>query len=166
MGVPVEKIMVPIKMVACLNRKMTLRQADEIFKQNGSTVGGEVFPLKGTVVLDEEGNLIGIASMKDILKIVIPRYVQGSLVGITYDEQLEDRVAKVWDTELVEDIMIEDVKVVKYNDSIMKCLEIMNEKGFQRMPVVDDEGRIIGMIYIRKLYEYVSSKAPVNGGVK
>ncbi|MFC1644901.1 HPP family protein [Patescibacteria group bacterium] len=166
MSVPVKKIMVLIENVACLSREMTLREADKVLKENGSAIGGEVFPLKGTVVLDGENNYVGILSMKDILNKVIPSYVKGNLVGITFDDQLEQRVARVWDTELVEDAMIREVVVINHNDCIMKCLEIMIEKGFQRMPVVDDADNVIGMIYIRRLYDYVTSKAPVDRGGK
>ena len=47
---------------------------------------------------------------------------------------------------LVQDVMSKDVVTVHTDDSIEKCAHILFEKEFSGLPVIDDDGKVLGMI--------------------
>lgn len=60
-------------------------------------------------------------------------------------------------TTRVADIMTREVKTVRVDDAAIDCLEAMAEGKFRHMPVVDDEGRPIGMLSQR---DFVATTLP------
>lgn len=46
----------------------------------------------------------------------------------------------------VKDHMTKDIKTIKADTSVLKALEIMGQNHFHRLPVVNDSGRLIGLI--------------------
>jgi CBS domain-containing protein len=75
----------------------------------------------GLPVVDEK-KLVGIITHRDIL------LAGGEALGLKVD-----------------DLMSKDLKVVKKETPIMDITRIMADKGYQRIPVVDD-GNLIGLI--------------------
>ncbi len=75
----------------------------------------------GLPVVDEK-KLVGIITHRDIL------LAGGEALGLKVD-----------------DLMSKDLKVVEKNTPIMDITRIMADKGYQRIPVVDD-GNLIGLI--------------------
>lgn len=47
---------------------------------------------------------------------------------------------------LVQEAMSKDVITVHTDDSIEKCAQILFEKKFSGLPVVDDDGKVLGMV--------------------
>ena len=46
----------------------------------------------------------------------------------------------------LKDVMTSDVKVAKMNDEILTCLRRMSQGRFRHLPVVDDDGKLIGIL--------------------
>jgi CBS domain-containing membrane protein len=46
----------------------------------------------------------------------------------------------------VRDLMTPDVRVVRPDDSIGALRELMQEKGIRHVPVVDDDGTLVGLV--------------------
>ncbi len=77
---------------------------------------------------------IDIISRKDIIK-VIPRIKElGNLV--------------------VSDIMTNDVQVVREGDSLTTAVEIMSTLDIRTLPIVDDEGKLIGIVGVKDVVRY------------
>lgn len=51
----------------------------------------------------------------------------------------------------VRDLMTADVKTVKAADSVSAAQDLMNEHNFRHVPVVDEEGLLIGLVTERDL---------------
>ena len=71
------------------------------------------------------------------------------LIGVVTDRDLVTRaVAQGVDCRIqaVKDCMTRDVAVCSPDDRIQKCIELMESKQVRRMPVVDNSGRIVGII--------------------
>jgi len=51
----------------------------------------------------------------------------------------------------VRDLMTADVKTAKPNDPLSTVQDLMNEHNFRHVPVVDDEGMLVGLISERDL---------------
>lgn len=60
---------------------------------------------------------------------------------------------------LVENWMSKDVVTVSADRSMMKASKILKDKGISRIPVVDEDGRIIGIVSDRDIKDASPSKA-------
>ena len=61
----------------------------------------------------------------------------------------------------VKDLMTSEPFVVKSNEDIKNILKLMFKKNFQRLPVVNENGNLIGFIIqnqiLRKLFEFMNN---------
>lgn len=111
--------------------------------------------VNGMVVLENSIKLVGIVSIKDIIRAVIPSYMENNLRGFTWEGMLEEQVQKARNIK-VSDIMSKNVLTVGPNDSLMRCADLMIDNYLQRLPVIDDSGRVLGMIHIHDLYSRIA----------
>lgn len=85
----------------------------------------------------------------------------GKLVGILSERDYARKVAlmgKVSKDTAVKDIMTERVLYVRPDESIEDCMALMTEKHFRHLPVIDNKGKILGMISIGDVVRIVISK--------
>lgn len=73
------------------------------------------------------------------------RLVGKNKAGVRATKEEKERIQKLI-TITVGDIMSTDRKTVFAEDQIEKLLEIFRETGFSRIPVVDFEGNLVGII--------------------
>ena len=83
--------------------------------------------ISGAPVIDERGNLVGLLSEKDCMKVAIQA---------GYYEQLGGRVG---------DYMTKNVITVESEASVLEVAKLFMEKGPRRYPVVEDN-RLVGQI--------------------
>ncbi|SFM34055.1 CBS domain-containing protein [Nitrosomonas nitrosa] len=82
-------------------------------------------------------------------------------VGIVTDRDL---VVEVMATELdpetitVSDIMVPDFAMVKEETGVFETIQYMRNKSVRRLPVVDKEGRLIGIIALDDLLTLLSEE--------
>lgn len=108
--------------------------------------------VKGLPVLDETGKLIGMLSMRDILKAVFPFYLSMMDLGdFTWDGMVE-AIAKKSSNKKVSEVMSKVVITVDRDASLMECVDHMIKHNIKRLPVTDSSGRVIGMIYERDVF--------------
>lgn len=149
----VRDIMEPIS--NWLTPEMSVLQAIQVMKR---TKRGHGLSVNGIAVLNNEMKIVGIVSTKDILRLLIPSYM--FLDGMTDDEtewesMRVDRTEKVNNIS-VSDIMSEDVRSISLNESIMRCADIMLVEQIRRLPVVGIDGRVLGIIYLRDVYNAIT----------
>jgi len=110
------------------------------------------FGVKGLVVLDSRSKLVGMLSMEDILQAIVPIYLkQSDLRGFTWDGMLESMALRIADKPISE-IMHREVITVPEEAPLMECAELMINRNIHRLPVLDSEGKVSGMVYLRDLY--------------
>jgi len=112
--------------------------------------------VNGMVVLDSAGKLVGVLSIKDIIRSVLPSYLKSNLGHFTWEGMLEERAHKARNT-LVRSIMSTDLVIVSPDDHVIECADFMIDKGFQRLPVVDDAGKVLGIVHIRDVYMIITN---------
>ena len=83
--------------------------------------------ISGAPVVDERGNLVGLLSEKDCMKVA---------VQAGYYEELGGRVA---------DYMTHEVITVEAESSVLEVAKLFMESGPRRYPVVEDN-RLVGQI--------------------
>jgi CBS domain-containing protein len=131
-----------------LHPEMNLPAAVTLMRK--SRLAGDV-NVNGMVVLDQGQKLVGVVSIKDIIRAVIPSYMENNLRGFAWDGMLEEHVKKARKIK-VSDIMSKNVITIGPGDSLMRCADLMIDNYLQRLPVVDESGRVLGMVHIQALY--------------
>jgi CBS domain-containing protein len=106
----------------------------------------------GLPVLDDRGNLVGMLSMTDILKAIYPSYMPMMNLGdFTWDGMLESLSCGAGEKR-VGDFMTGKVVTVREDDPLMECVDHLLKGHVRRMPVLDKEGKLVGMIYLRDIF--------------
>ena len=108
--------------------------------------------VKGMVVVDSEGNLIGMLSIKDILKAIIPEYMKMAELGEFTWEGMLEKMAKRVGNMTVQEVMTKDVITVEEDAPLMEVADIIIKHNLQRVPVIGKDGKPVGIIYVRDLY--------------
>ncbi|MFN3480364.1 MAG: HPP family protein, partial [Thermodesulfovibrionales bacterium] len=128
----------------------TLKEAVNLLKT--ARRGEERVGVKGLPVIDEKGRLVGMLSMRDILKAVFPFYLSMMELGdFTWDGMIES-IAKKSSNRLVRDVMSKVVITVNDDAPLMECVDHMIKHNIKRLPVIDKSGRVIGMLYERDIF--------------
>ncbi|RLA17689.1 MAG: CBS domain-containing protein [Gammaproteobacteria bacterium] len=85
------------------------------------------YRISGAPVVDERGNMIGMLSEKDCLKVVL---------NAAYHEEMGGTVS---------DFMMKDVVTIDASTGIVEVAEMFIKSSFRRYPVVSDD-KLIGQI--------------------
>jgi len=118
--------------------------------------GEEKIGVKALPVLDSKGKLIGILSIGDILKAVYPKYMYLMDLGsFTWDGMVEALAQKMADRK-VRDLMTRIVITVKEDSPLMECIDHMLKNNVKRVPVLNKDNRVIGMLYERDVFYYIT----------
>lgn len=131
------------KKVRTVNRALSLRELSQLLLEE---------KISGVPVVDKNGVLIGMVTETDILNIELepemPLYFD-PLFTFGYFEfvrKYESDIKDYMDTKTVGDVMKRRVLSVKEDDTTDLVTEIMVSKNINRLPVVDKEGRVVGII--------------------
>jgi len=100
--------------------------------------------ISGLPVVDKEKRVIGIITQADILSIIGMRkeHTLKDLLKHMLGEPLPER--KMGD--IVADIMVAPALTIKAHANIAEVAQIMDEKRIRRLPVVDDDNMLVGII--------------------
>lgn len=135
--------------VLALRESMTLQEATEFLLRNS---------VSGAPVLDEENNLAGFITERDIISRVKENFASSGLpmhlslfdAVFLYDpveidrDRFEKESRRIGETP-VKEVMWKKVITVKSDDNIEIALYYLSKYRINRMPVVDD-GKIVGII--------------------
>jgi CBS-domain-containing membrane protein len=107
--------------------------------------------LNGAPVVDSTGNLVGILCQSDLIaqqkKLPIPTiftFLDG-FIPLTSMKHLEKEVEKIAAT-LVSQAMTPDPVTVSPETEIEEVARLMVDKNYHTLPVVDDNGTVVGII--------------------
>ena len=150
-------LMVPLQEI--LKPDDTLKDAANLLRI--AQRGEEKIGVKALPVLDLSGNLIGILSIGDILKAVHPAYMDLMNLGsFTWDGMVETFAQKAAGKQ-VRDIMTPKVITVKEDSTLMECIDQMLKNNVKRVPVLNKDNRVTGMLYERDVF-YEITKSMIN----
>ncbi len=109
-------------------------------------------------IVDDEYKLLGIVSAVDLLKEVTPSYLNSDLARSLTDESafLQKQIEKV-KTKCAADMMVEDCYYVRPYHQLLEADALIAETGVNTLPVLDDEGRILGEITRRGILVHLVS---------
>lgn len=116
------------------------------------------------VVLEQEGSITEAARIMreyHVGDVVVVRSLQGKHipVGILTDRDIAlEIVAKSANPDVVSagDAMSHELVTVNQDDDLMHAIEIMRDKGIRRLPVVDLDETLIGILTIDDVLDLLS----------
>jgi len=107
--------------------------------------------LGGVPVVDGDGRLVGIVTEGDLViedaDVRLPHYfgLFGNLVYLGGQKKFEERLNKMVGNA-VRDVMTTEVVTVTADEPVRAAANIMVDKKVNRVPVVDDDGRLVGIV--------------------
>ncbi len=144
-----------------ISHSATVAEAVRAFKEAGGP--GEKRRVFGMMVVDEQGNLIGMLSMYDILLLLRPKHIHiwADMSDIDISGII-DTVCERARSVKVEDIMTTELITVSPDTHLFAILDIMLRKHVRRLPVIDN-GKIVGIVYISDLFYFLYDKLAGDG---
>lgn len=118
---------------------------------------------KALPVIDDERHVIGILTDGDVLRrLGLPDAgVQSALTRAELGRELE---ALRHSGQTVQDIMVRSVVTMTEDAPIAQAVRVMTQRGIKRLPVVDRDGRLIGVVsrvdVLRALAQPAVGEAP------
>ncbi len=114
----------------------TLREAIELLVRGHR--GGVVF-------VDGENRPLGILSERDVL-----RRVADSALG---DPAEQEKVPAA-------DVMTRDPVTIPRTDSLFRAVQLMNQHGYRRLVIRDDDGKLAGLLATRDVIQFLTDQFP------
>ena len=96
---------------------------------------------RGAVLVTEEGSLVGIFTERDLVS------------RLDHDDAL-------WSHVLVKDVMTPHPTVIRPYESVAEAMRLLIQGRRRHLPIVDDKGKVLGLLSIRDILAYVASKFP------
>lgn len=111
--------------------------------------------ISGMPVVDDEFNLLGIISEKDVLNALLPSYAEflEDPIRSRDFESMEKAYANVLN-KTVRELMTSRLHSVSSDEQIMKAASCMGLHKFRRMPVVDN-GKLAGVISMGDIHKAI-----------
>jgi len=112
--------------------------------------------ISGAPVIDDQSKVIGVISEADIMKLTatvpfpdidpLNPFPVFSLTAYRKKvEKIPDEIETLFEGS-VKDVMTKDPVTISPDDSVLDAARLMHKDDFNRIPVVDDEGKLVGLI--------------------
>lgn len=103
--------------------------------------------ISGLPVVDENGKLVGMFTEKDILKAILPSYIEkvGKFVYEDDTKGIKKKLETLSNTKIRE-IMRKEVVTINEDTSCSEAARIMLTQKVRRIPVIDKENRVLGIV--------------------
>ena len=98
-------------------------------------------------VLDVEGHVVGVISERDLIRAVLPGYVEmlQSVAFLPSLDQMSRKLREIGDRPISE-FMVSEVVAARPDDSDLHLADLMIRKGLKQIPVLDGEKRLVGVV--------------------
>ena len=96
---------------------------------------------RGAVLVEDGGALVGIFTERDLLN------------RVDYSDAL-------WSHAVVGDVMTPHPMVIRPDDSLGEAMRRLTQGHRRHLPIVDERGRVLGMLSIRDILTYVAERFP------
>ena len=103
--------------------------------------------ISGLPVIDKDRNLLGMFTEKDILRIILPGYLTqvGAFVYGDDPKNIKNKFLNLHNLKVAE-VMNKAVETVKEDTSLSEAARLMLTKNVRRMPVLDADKKVTGII--------------------
>ena len=117
--------------------------------------------ISGLPVVDDDNNIIGIVSEKDVLQKMFPDMSDIADEGAPNFEEMEKSYANALDLK-VGDIMSSNVSSVDANMPIMKAATLMCARQIRRIPVTENGKKLVGIVSIGDVHKAIFQQSLIS----
>lgn len=104
--------------------------------------------ISGCVVADDNNNVVGMISNRDLIKAALPDYQSLiSNLAVSYDSESFENILRTEENILVSELMSTEVESVSEDTSVVETAALMLFKDWRRLPIIKDK-QLIGVITI------------------
>ena len=129
------------KNVITCNENQTVEEAATLMADNGISV---------IPIVDDAGNLTGIITESDFITKIqsVPHAMVTlrSLFGKSFNSTDFEQIYKESKGKKLSEVMTKNPKTVDQDATLDEVVKFMGEKNFKRIPVVDGNGKVAGII--------------------
>jgi len=112
--------------------------------------------ISGCPVVDADGNLVGVLSEKDLFRGIYPSYEDFyKTPGAHLDFEKLESESKQVEHKKVKDVMNKRLITARPDDPILKIGGLMVASGIHRVPVIDENNNLVGMVSRRDIYRAI-----------
>jgi CBS domain-containing protein len=133
----VKAVEIMTKDVAAVFGDTPLKDVAQIMSENN---------VSGVPVIDADGKVIGVVSEKDFLSVMGGRKASTLMELIAQCLKGKSCLAVPVLEQMAADIMSSPAVTVREDTPVMEIAELLTQKGVNRVPVVDNNGRITGIV--------------------
>lgn len=116
----------------------------------------------GVTVVDENNRLQGVISDGDIIRYLQPKgrsvYDMFSLVLVSEKEDLKHKIEHSIHHRVENIMKVKDIYTVHPDDELEQVLSILSKFHFKKVPVVDENIKVVGVISRGDIIRYISTK--------
>ena len=104
--------------------------------------------ISGLPVVNKDNKLVGMLTEKDIINYILPGYLKnvGTFVYADNPKAIRNKVRELLQERTVSDIMRKQVITKGPDASLSEVARTMLTERVRRIPIVDSEGNVIGII--------------------
>jgi len=116
--------------------------------------------ISGLPVVDEEGKVVGMITEGDLIRrasrIEAPGYLEilGGLIYLGSPNKFVDELQRAMALEAGK-MMSKDVVSIKPDESLERAATLMVKNNINRLPVIDDEGELVGIVSRRDIMKHL-----------
>ena len=138
----------------CMRTQVLLAKPDCSYKTLLCKIASTTTTSQQVYIVDKDYKLLGIVSTLDLLKDVMPSYMNADLARSITDgaDFLQKQVEKVKD-KCASDIMTTKIKYLSPHHQLFEADALVAETGFNTLPVLDEGGKILGEITRREILQ-------------
>jgi CBS domain-containing protein len=104
----------------------------------------------GVPIVDSGGKLLGIVTDGDILRAIKPvdQHIQNYFnYSILIEEiNLESRMSEMKNLPIIKIAKTRNIVTIHPEDELKKVVQLLSKHHFKKLPVVDDENRVVGVL--------------------
>ncbi len=110
--------------------------------------------ISAVLVVDANDSLVGLLSEKDIYRALYPSYTDFYTQPEAFldYEKMESKASQIKQLP-VEKFMSKNLYTVSEDDPLMKVGAIMLSKNVNRLPVLNSDGKLVGIVSRREIYQ-------------
>ncbi|MEC5422561.1 CBS domain-containing protein [Virgibacillus sp. C22-A2] len=142
-----------IKDVISVTKETTIKQLLEILSTNS---------IGGVPVVDKDNKLIGMISDGDVIRYLQPKsrtvYDMFPLVVVSEKEELTHRLSYSMNNLVGEIMRKKNIHNVQPNDNIDEALSIFSRYRFKKIPVINKDNQVVGVLSRGDLIHYITTK--------
>ncbi len=119
------------------------------------------------VVVDNGGKFVGVINAGTLINNSVPNYIGDDMTAAHFANEslFKEQVEKVADKS-VKELIVVDIKTIKERESLLKAAMIVASSRQIRIPVLDDNGKPLGLLTRTELKQVIGAFLEIEGCFK